>query len=110
REQLARLLGCEPPDIVWTSGATESNNAVLHHFAASAGAEASRGVWVSAIEHPCVLEATRHFFSKNHRLIPVLRSGVVDLGWLREEFKRELPALVAVMAANNETGVLQPWR
>src|SRR5438128_9827115 len=69
REQLAALLGCEPPDIVWTSGATESNNAALHHFATGAGAEASRGVWVSAIEHPCVLEATRHFFSKNHRLI-----------------------------------------
>jgi cysteine desulfurase len=110
REQLAALLGCESPDIVWTSGATESNNAVLHHVAAGAAAEVSRGVWVSAIEHPCVLDAARHFSPKNHRLIPTLRSGVVDLDWLRDELRATRPALVAVMAANNETGVLQPWR
>ena len=50
RTTLAELLGAKPEEIVWTSGATESNNAVLHHFARSSVAEA----WVSAVEHPCV--------------------------------------------------------
>src|SRR5689334_7345987 len=75
RAQLAAFLGCDPLDLVWTSGATESNNLVLHHFARrlAPGSE----VWISAIEHPCVLEATRHYFSRRHRLIPVTRAGVV---------------------------------
>ena len=105
REKLASWLGCEPLDIVWTSGATEANNAVLYH-AAGSGGEA----WISAIEHPCVLEATRRYFAQRHRLIPATPSGVADLGWLAEALKQRVPALVCVMAANNETGVLQPWR
>ncbi len=107
REQFAALLGCDALDLVWTSGATESNNMVLHHAARTA---ATAEVWVSAIEHPCVLAATRHHFPKRHRLIPVTRAGIIDLDWLKDALKKSPPALVAVMAANNETGVLQPWR
>ncbi len=108
RRQLAGFLGCDPLDLVWTSGATESNNTVLHHFsrALKPGVE----IWVSAIEHPCVLESARHYFSKRLRLIPVTRAGVVDVNWLTHEMADTRPGLVAVMAANNETGVLQPWR
>jgi len=108
REQLAAFLGCHPFDIVWTSGASESNNFVLHHLAASAPAKAE--VWISAVEHPCVAAATAHYFAKRHRLIPVSRSGIVDLDWLRRELRKKRPALIGVMAANNETGALQPWR
>ena len=108
REKLARLLGCDALDIVWTSGATEANNAVLHHF--SLGTAKKAEVWISAIEHPCVLEAARHYFPKRHVFIPVTASGSVDLDWLTDTLKRKRPALVAVMAANNETGVIQPWR
>ncbi len=108
RETLAAMLGCSPMEIVWTSGATESNNAVLHHFAGTASAGES--VWISATEHPCVIEAARRYFPKHHRLIPVGRAGTIDLEWLETELDREPPALVGVMAANNETGVLQPWR
>lgn len=108
REQLAGFLGCDSFDIVWTSGATESNNTVLHHFARALDADAD--VWISAIEHPCVLSATKHYFPKRHRLIPVTRGGAVDLHWLVEEMAHQRPGLVAIMAANNETGVLQPWR
>ena len=107
RERLAALLGCDALDIVWTSGATESNNMVLHHFAQALPKEAQ--VWISAIEHPCVLEAAAHWFPKRHRFIPVTRSGVIDFDWLREQVSKKRPGLVAVMAANNETGVLQPW-
>lgn len=108
REQLATALGCHAAEIVFTSGATESNNTVLHHFARHWTSHAE--VWASAVEHPCVLEPARFHFGKRLQLIPVTRDGVVDLSWLEEKLKRKRPALIAIMAANNETGALQPWR
>jgi cysteine desulfurase len=108
RERLARILGCSPLDIVWTSGASESGNTVFHHFAGRLDSAAE--VWISAIEHPCVLESARHFFGARLKLIPVPRNGVVDLKWLAAELGKKRPGLIAIMAANNETGVLQPWR
>jgi cysteine desulfurase len=57
-----------------------------------------------------VQESTRRHFSQRHRRIPVTPDGVVDLDGLADSLKGNTPALVAVMAANNETGVLQPWR
>ena len=110
REQLAAFLGCDAMDIVWTSGATESNNMVFHHVArsfclAERRAPARRGVagrvgkeraesefgapgqsevWVSAIEHPCVLAAADFHFPQRTRRIPVSRAGLVDLDWLRD--------------------------
>lgn len=108
RERLAELLGCDALDIVWTSGATEANNMALHHFAA--GLTDSAAVWISALEHPCVFEAARHYFPKQLQVIPATRTGVVDLNWIQERLDRTRPSFVAVMAANNETGVLQPWR
>ena len=107
REQLAGLLDCDPLDIVWTASATESNNTVVHHFARTLSPDSE--IWVSAIEHPSLLQAADHYFSKRRRLIPVTPAGVVDLEWLRREISRERPGLIALMAANNETGVLQPW-
>ncbi len=108
RERLAGFLQCDPGEIFWTSGATESSNAVLHHFAQEL--PGSSEIWISGIEHPCVLEAARVYFPGRHKLIPVTKMGVVDLNWLREELRRVRPGLIAIMAANNETGVLQPWR
>jgi cysteine desulfurase len=108
RAELAEILGCHDTEIVFTSGATESNNAVLHHFAAQSKLESE--VWISAIEHPSVLASANYLFGKRVRLIPVKHDGIVDLGWLETELKRTRTALVAVMAANNEIGALQPWR
>ncbi len=108
REKLASFLGCQPADIVWTSGATEANNMVMHHFAQTLDAKAE--VWISAIEHPCVHESSKHYFGKRARLIPVTHDGVIDLDWLTAELADTRPGLVGVMAANNETGVIQPWR
>jgi cysteine desulfurase len=108
REKLAAALGCHAAEIIFTSGATESNNTVLHHIARHWTSDAE--VWVSAIEHPCVLEPARFHFAKRLQLIPATRGGVVDLNWLETQLKRKRPALIAVMAANNETGALQPWR
>jgi len=108
REKLAAILRCDPFDIVWTSGATESNNAVLHHFSGTLDPNAE--VWISAIEHPCVIQAAQHYFPRRRRLVPVTPDGIIDLDWLALELSETRPGLVAVMAANNVTGVLQPWR
>jgi cysteine desulfurase len=106
RESLAAHLGCAPHEIVWTSGATEAVNTAVHHFAgAGGGGEA----WLSAIEHPCLQESVGRWFPARYRHMPVLPDGRLDLEWLREGLRNERPAFVAVMAANNETGVLQPW-
>jgi cysteine desulfurase len=94
RERLAGFLGCGASGIVFTSGATEAANTVLAQF---------DDVMVSAIEHPCVMEPLR---GKSARLLSSAATGVVSLP--RLDGRR--PQLVAVMAANNETGVLQPWR
>lgn len=108
REKLAHYLSCHPADIIWTSGATEANNMCLHHFAENLDAKGE--VWISAIEHPCVHDSAKHYFGKRAKLIPVTHDGVVDVEWLTAEMADTRPGLVAVMAANNETGVIQPWR
>lgn len=108
REKLAHFLGCHAGDIIWTSGATEANNTVIHHFSKTLDAKAE--VWISSIEHPCVHESAKFYFGKRAKLIPVTQDGVIDLEWLTMELADTRPALVGVMAANNETGVIQPWR
>jgi cysteine desulfurase len=106
RERLAGMLGCGADEIVFTSGATESANAVLAQF---------EDVLASAIEHPCVLEPLRSRACDHAAIFPDARSaraltsaatGVVEI----PHFDGGKPRLVAVMAANNETGVLQPWK
>jgi len=101
REKLAAWLGCAPHEIVWTSGATEANNAALAHLASRRGE-----LLMSAIEHPCVIESARRHFAGRVRTIAVDPAGVAQLG---DSLHGEAAA-VALMAANNETGVLQPWR
>lgn len=97
REVVARLVGAAPAQVIFTSGGTEAAALGLHAFR-------DRPVLVSAIEHPCVLE----ILPRAER-IPVTADGVVDLDWLATRLRRDpLPAVVAVMLANNETGVLQP--
>lgn len=102
---MAGFLKCSPFDVVWTSGATEANNAVFHHAACELKGEA----WISAIEHPSAISAAHQWFPGKVRTIPVTRSGIIDLNWLQDHLPRSRPAIVSVMAANNETGVLQPW-
>jgi cysteine desulfurase len=106
RERLATCLGVGAQGIVWTSGATESNNLLLHHVARTNAGE----VWISAVEHPCVLSAARHWLPERHRLIPVTSEGDVDLDWIENGLRKQRPALVGVMAANNETGVVTSWQ
>ena len=106
REMIADRLGCGAEEIIFLSGATEANNAVVAHAAASG----FRSIAISAIEHPCVREPAEHCFRDSLTEIPVTRGGVLDLESLEEILITHRPGLVAVMAANNETGVLQPWQ
>ena len=108
REQLAGFLGCGTLDIVWTSGATESSNMVMYHYAETLAPDAE--VWISAIEHPCVLEAARLHFGERLKTLPVTSAGTLELDVFRACLAERRPGLIAVMAANNETGVLQQWR
>ena len=112
RAEVARLVGGDPKLTTFTSGGTEANNAVLTPDWSSAGKPFRPDVLMaSAIEHPSVLVGGR-FARDNVRLIPVHETGVVDLAALKamllqadREGKR---ALVSIMLANNETGVIQP--
>ncbi len=97
RAAVAALAGVAPDRVIFTSGATEANATAL----AEAG---GRGVLVSAIEHDSVTAAV-----PGATAIPVTAAGVLDLAALdRLLATGPAPALVAVMAANNETGVIQP--
>ena len=97
RERMGTILGVSAERVVFTSGATEANNMVI--------ARAER-VWTSAIEHPCVIEPSEGKAAR----IPVDGSGLVDASWIAKRLHSERPDLIAVMAANNETGVIQPWQ
>jgi len=105
REKMAILLGGRAGDYVFTSGATEAANMVLAHWARVLPADAV--IAVNPTEHPCVRDAARHWFGDRLRALEVARDGLVDLQAVRAVVGRA--GAVAVMAANNETGVIQPW-
>jgi cysteine desulfurase len=108
REQLAQLVGCAADRIVFNSGATEGANAVFAHWARTLPAD--RKVAVNPTEHPCVLEAARQHFPPEHLVgLDVDVDGVVRPEQLAALLTAGSVGAVAVMAANNETGVLQPW-
>lgn len=108
RERLGDLIGAEAERIVFTSGATESNNTLFAGLAKCLAPDAC--VAISAIEHPSVREAGRAWLGRARVLeIPVDAEGVVQADVLKEFLLKHQPALVSIMAANNESGVLQPW-
>lgn len=96
RRQVAALVGADPENVIFNSGATEGNNTVLRHFKGR--------VLISAIEHPSVLNVR-----DDAEIIPVLPSGLVDLKAFEAMISQgPKPELVSVMLANNETGIIQP--
>ena len=107
RERLAALLGCAPSEIVFTSGGTESNNAVIH--SALQFEPHGKHVMTSAVEHSAVLHPCQDL--EKHgcgvTFLGVDRQGNADLAELEGAIRPET-ALVSMMWANNETGVLFP--
>jgi cysteine desulfurase len=108
RRRVAALIGGTAREIVFTSGATESNNFAIKGVAASAPPD-RRHIVCSAIEHKSVLEACKGLAKAgwNCTVVPVQRDGRLDLDALAGVVT-EQTALVSVMWANNEVGVLQP--
>jgi cysteine desulfurase len=111
RGHLAALIGAEPSEILFTSGATESNNLAIKgaaRFAAAQGTDRRRVVTL-ATEHKCVLESVRDLGAEGFEpvVLPVLPSGLLDLDLLEATLAGEPTLLVSVMAVNNEIGVVQ---
>ena len=104
RRQVAELAGAEPREIVFTSGATESNNLALKGCG-------SAHVVTIATEHKAVLDPVRSLARRGVEVtvLPTRPDGLVDLEALRAALRPET-ALVSVMHANNEIGVIQPVR
>ncbi len=109
RERLAALLGCGAGEIIFTSGATESNNMVIKGIAKAAGK--GKHFITSQVEHPAVLEPCRHLERFGYRVtyLPVDRFGMVDPAGLEKAITPDT-ALVTIMHANNEVGTIQDIR
>jgi cysteine desulfurase len=106
RESVARLIAAEARDVIFTSGGTESNNAAIF---GAAGHSGRHHIVTTAIEHPSVLEPIAELERRGHAvtIVPPLRSGVVDAEAMIAALRPET-RLLAMMLANNETGVIQP--
>ena len=110
REQVARLIGAEPKEIVFTSGATEGDNLALKGVFEAYGAKGNHIITV-ATEHKAVLDSCGHIERLGGEVtyLPVDQEGLIDLAGL-EAAIRPTTILIAVMYANNEIGVIQPIR
>jgi cysteine desulfurase len=108
RTQVAALLGCQPAEVIFTSGGTESNNYALKG-AALANRERGDHVITSAVEHPAVVEVCAWLKTQGFRVtaLPVDEYGLVDPADLEDAISSDT-ILVTVMHANNEVGTVQP--
>lgn len=110
RALVAALIGAEPREVVFTSGATESNNTVIKGVARYRAPFGRRHVVTVGTEHKCVLESCRRLETNDEAevtYLPVRGNGLIDPDRLAAAI-REDTALVSVMAVNNEIGVVQP--
>jgi cysteine desulfurase len=108
RERIAKLIGATPKEIVFTSGATESDNLAIKGVA-EMYREKGNHIITAVTEHKAVLDTCKRLEKYGYRVtyMPVQKDGLVDL----EDLKRAMDdktILVTIMAANNEIGVLQP--
>jgi cysteine desulfurase len=108
RAELAALIGADPREIIFTSGATEANNLAIKGAARFHRALGKDHIVTVASEHKCVLESCHALVREGFRLtvLPVDEGGFVELAALEAAIE-ERTAIVSVMAANNEIGVLQ---
>ncbi len=106
REQVAAAVGAHPTQVVFTSGGTEADNLAIRGIAL---AQAPSQLAISAIEHPAVSRPAQALQGRGWKLakVAVNGDGVVDMDSLRDVLRGKT-ALVSIMAANNETGTIQP--
>ncbi len=114
RGECARALGAKPHQLVFNSGSTEGISEIFFTLLLESKAQGKDLIITSGIEHSAVVNSIKFFEARGYRsrVLPTLPNGVVDVSvlpnWLKEEGGRT--AMVAVMAANNETGVIQPYQ
>src|SRR5947208_5518194 len=108
RKQIADLVGANPKEIVFTSGATESNNLAIKGVA-EMYAEKGNHIITVASEHKAVLDTCKHLEKHGARVtyLPLKSDGLIDLDMLRESIT-DKTILISIMYANNEIVVLQP--
>jgi cysteine desulfurase len=108
REKVARLLGANPEEIIFTSGGTESDNLALKGIARRSK-EKGRHIITSSVEHPAILETCRNLQKEGFEVtyLPVTSEGLVDLSVLESAIRPDT-ILISVMHANNEIGTIQP--
>ncbi|CAM0134759.1 cysteine desulfurase [Umbelopsis sp. WA50703] len=108
REHVAKLIGADPKEVIFTSGATESNNlsikGVAHFYKGK-----KKHIITTQIEHKCVLESCRVLQEEGFEVtyLPVQQNGLIDIKQFEEAIRPDT-AIVSIMAVNNEIGVIQP--
>lgn len=108
REQVARLIKADPREVIFTSGATESNNLAIKGVSYFNQSKKNH-IITCVTEHKCVLDSCRHLEQEGFEVtyLPVHANGLIDLDQLRQAIKPST-VLVSIMAVNNEIGVIQP--
>lgn len=115
RDKISKMLNCQPGEIIFTSGATESNNlairGVLNHYYATNGKNAPKPHFISStIEHHCVLDTLKSLFKADLielTFLPVNNEGLINIDKIREIIQ-ENTIFVSVMYVNNEIGTIEP--
>jgi cysteine desulfurase len=112
RGHIAKLIGADPKEIIFTSGATESNNMSLKGVArfAKRSNPKKNHVITTQTEHKCVLDSCRHLQEEGFDVtyLPVQNSGLIRLEDLKVAIRPGETCIVSIMAVNNEIGVIQP--
>lgn len=108
RAQIAELIGADPKEVIFTSGATESNNLALKGVARFYG-DKKNHIITCVTEHKCVLDTCRHLEQDGFDVtyLAVRENGLIDLDALRAAIT-DKTAIVSIMSVNNEIGVIQP--
>ena len=108
RGQIAKLIGADEKEVIYTSGATESNNLAIRGVA-EFYKDRKNHIITTVTEHKCVLDTCRHLEQQGFEVtyLPVQQNGLLDLDVLRAAIT-DKTELVSVMAVNNEIGVIQP--
>ncbi|MDP2375413.1 IscS subfamily cysteine desulfurase [Reyranella sp.] len=108
RAQIAKLIGADEKEVIYTSGATESNNLAIKGVA-DFYKDRRNHIVTTVTEHKCVLDTCRHLEQEGFTVtyLPVQQNGLVDLDVLRAAVT-DKTVVVSIMAVNNEIGVIQP--
>jgi len=113
REEIAKIIGASSKEIVFTSGATESNNMAIKGVARFYGKSTDgkkKHIITTQTEHKCVLDSCRAVESEGIDVtyLPVQKNGLIDLEELSSAIRPGQTILISVMGVNNEIGVVQP--